>query len=77
MKKIVTLLMAIVLTACGTTTIVDIKRFAKVEDIKFSTSKEYKYTAIAWQYKPRIKKYIVKTDSLYNIGDWIEIKNKY
>lgn len=74
MKKIVTLLMAIVLTACGTTTIVDIKRFAKIEDIKYSTSKEYKYTAIAWQYKPRIKKYIVKTDSLYNIGDWIEIK---
>ena len=74
MKKIVTLLMTVILTACGTTTIVDTKRFAKIEDITFSRSKEYKYTAIAWQYKPRIKKYIVKTDSLYNIGDWIEIK---
>lgn len=74
MKKIVTLLMAIVLTACGTTTIVDTKKYAKVEDIMYSKSSNYKYTAIAWQYKPRIKKYIVKTDSLYNIGDWIEIK---
>lgn len=72
-KKIVILLLSVLLTACATT-IVDTKRFAKVEDITFSTSKEYKYTAIAWQYKPKIKKYIVKTDSLYNIGDLIEIK---
>ena len=68
--------MAVILTACGTTTIVD-KRFAKVEDIKYSTSKEYKYTAIAWQYKPKVKKYVIHTDSLYSIGDWIEIKNKH
>ena len=68
------LLMAVVLTACGTTTIVDTKKYVKVEDIKFSTSKEYKYTAIAWQYKPKIKKYVIHTDSLYNIGEWIELK---
>jgi len=74
MKKIVTLLMTVILTACGTTTIVDTKKYAKVEDIMYSKSNNYKYTAIAWQYKPKIKKYIVKTDSLYNIGDWIEIK---
>jgi hypothetical protein len=74
MKKIVILLMAIVMTACGTTTIVDVKKFAKVEDIKSSTSKDYKYTAIAWQYKPKVRKYIVHTDSLYNIGDLIEIR---
>ena len=74
MKKVITLLlMAVILTSCGTTTIVD-TRFAKVEDIKYSTSKEYKYTAIAWQYKSKVRKYIVKTDSLYRIGDWIEIK---
>ena len=73
-RKVITLLlMAVLLTACGTTTIVD-KKFAKVEDIKYSTSKEYKYTAIAWQYKPKVRKYIVKTDSLYRIGDWVEIK---
>ena len=72
-KVITLLLMAVILTACGTTTIVD-TRFAKVEDIKYSTSKEYKYTAIAWQYKPKVRKYIVKTDSLYRIGDWVEIK---
>jgi len=66
--------MAAIMTACGTTTIVDTKRFVKVEDITFSRSKEYKYTATAWQYKPKIKKYIIKTDSLYNIGDLIEIK---
>jgi outer membrane biogenesis lipoprotein LolB len=73
-KVITLLLMAILLTACGITTIVDTKRFAKVENIKYSTSKEYKYTAIAWQYNPKVKRYIVHTDSLYNIGDWIEIK---
>jgi hypothetical protein len=74
MKKVITLLlMAVILTACGTTTIVD-TRFAKVEDIKFSTSKEYKYTAIAWQYKPKVKKYVIHTDSLYNVGEWIELK---
>ena len=73
MKKVVILLMAVILTACGTTTIVD-KRFAKVEDIKSSTSKEYKYKAVAWQYKPKVRKYIVKTDSLYRIGDLVEIK---
>jgi hypothetical protein len=74
MKKIVILLMAVVLTACGTTTIVDTKKYVKVEDIKSSTSKEYKYIAIAWQYKPKVKKYVIHTDSLYNIGEWIEIK---
>jgi hypothetical protein len=75
MKKVITLLlMTVLLTACGTTTIVDTKRLVKVEDIKFSTSKEYKYTAIAWQYKPKVKKYVIHTDSLYNIGEWIEIK---
>ena len=50
------LLIAVLLTACATTTIVDTKRYAKVEDITVSMSKNYKYTAIAWQYKPRIKK---------------------
>ena len=74
MKKIVILLMAVILTACGTTTIVDTKKYVKVEDIKFSTSKEYKYTAIAWQYKPKVKKYVIHTDILYNVGEWIEIK---
>lgn len=72
-RKVITLLMAVILTACGTTTIVD-TRYAKVEDIKYSTSKEYKYTAITWQYKPKVRKYIVKTDSLYRIGDLVEIK---
>ena len=66
--------MAVILTSCGTTTIVDTKRFAKVEDIKYSTSKEYKYKAVAWQYKPKVRKYIVKTDSLYRIGDLVELK---
>jgi len=75
MKKVITLLlMAVILTACGTTTIVDTKKYVKVEDIKYSTSKEYKYIAIAWQYKPKVKKYVIHTDSLYNVGDWIEIK---
>jgi hypothetical protein len=74
-RKVITLLlMTVLLTACGTTTIVDTKRYARVEDIKYSTSKEYKYTAIAWQYKPKVKRYVIHTDSLYNIGDWIEIK---
>ena len=73
-RKVITLLLtAVLLTACGTTTIVD-TRFAKVEDIKYSTSKGYKYTAIAWQYKPKVRKYIVKTDSLYRIGDLVKIK---
>jgi uncharacterized protein YxeA len=74
MKKIVILLMAVVLTACGTTTIVNTKKYAKVEDIMYSKSSNYKYTAIAWQYKPKVKKYIIHTDSLYSIGNWIEIK---
>ena len=74
MKKIVMLLMAVVLTACGTTTIVNTKKYAKVEDIMYSKSSNYKYTAIAWQYKPKVKKYIIHTDSLYSIGNWIEIK---
>ena len=74
-RKVITLLlMAVILTACGTTTVVDIKRYAKVEDIKYSTSKEYKYKAVAWQYKPKVKKYVIHTDSLYSIGNWIEIK---
>ena len=69
------LVIAVLLTACGTTTIiVDTKKYAKVEDIVSSKSKNYKYTAIAWQYKPKVRKYIIHTDSLYNIGDWIEIK---
>jgi hypothetical protein len=65
---------AAIMTACGTTTIVDTRRYVKVEDIIPSTSKEYKYKAVAWQYKPRIKKYIIYTDSLYSIGSWVEIK---
>ena len=78
MKKIILLLMAAaIMAACGTTTIVDTKRYVKVEDIIPSTSKEYKHKVIAWRYKPSIKKYVIHTDSLYNIGDWIEIKNKY
>lgn len=76
MKKIVILLMAVVLTACGTTTIVDTKKYVKVEDIMYSKSNNYKYTAIAWQYKPKVKKYVIHTDSLYSIGNWIEIKKK-
>jgi hypothetical protein len=75
MKKVITLLlMAVLLTACGTTTIVNTRRFVKVEDIVSSTSKEYKYKAVAWQYKPKVKKYVIHTDSLYGIGNWIEIK---
>ena len=75
MKKVIMmLLIAVLLTACGTTTILNAKRFARVEDIKSSTSKECKYTVIAWQYKPKVRKYIVKTDSLYRIGDLVEIK---
>jgi hypothetical protein len=74
MKKVIMiLLIAVLLTSCATT-IVNTKRLVKVEDIKYSTSKEYKYTAIAWQYNPKVKKYIIHTDSLYNIGEWIEIK---
>ena len=52
----------------------DKMEFAKIEDIKYSTSKEYKYTAIAWQYKPKVKRYVIHTDSLYSIGDWVELK---
>ena len=74
MKKIVMLLMAVVLTACGTTTVVETKKYAKIEDIMYSKSNNYKYTAIAWQYKPKVKKYVIHTDSLYSIGSWIEIK---
>ena len=73
-RKVITLLLiAVLLTACATTIVVD-KRYANVEDIKYSTSKEYKYTAIAWQYKPKVKRYVIHTDSLYSIGNWIEIK---
>ena len=74
-RKVITLLlMAVLLTACGTSTIIDVNRTAKIEDIIESPKKEYKYRAIAWQYEPKIKKYIVYTDSLYAIGDLIEIK---
>ena len=66
--------MAVLLTACGTSTIIDVNRTAKIEDIIKSPKKEYKYRVIAWQYKPKVKKYVIHTDSLYNIGDWIEIK---
>ena len=74
MKKIVILLMAAIMSACGTSTIIDVNRTAKIEDIIESPKKEYKYRAIAWQYEPKIKKYIVYTDSLYAIGDLIKIK---
>ena len=74
-RKVITLLlMAVLLTACGTSTIIDVNRTAKIEDIIKSPKKEYKYRVIAWQYKPKVKKYVIHTDSLYNIGDWIEIK---
>jgi len=74
-RKVITLLLtAVLLTACGASTIIDVNRTAKIEDIIKSPKKEYKYIAIAWQYEPKIKKYIVYTDSLYNIGDWIELK---
>jgi len=74
MKKIILLLMAAITSACGTSTIIDVNRTAKIEDIIEYPKKEYKYKAIAWQYVPKIKKYIVYTDSLYAIGDLIEIK---
>ena len=76
MKKIFLLLMAVIMASCSTTTIVVNRKakMAKVKEIIVSPKKEYKYRMIAWQYEPRIKKYKVYTDSLYNIGDWIEIK---
>ena len=54
--------------------LIDVKTKVELKVFELSTSKEYKYTAIAWQYKPKVKKYVIHTDSLYNIGDWIEIK---
>lgn len=73
-KTILFLMLATIMASCGTATIIDVHRTAKIEDIIKSPKKEYKYKAVAWQYKPKIKKYIVYTDSLYTIGDLIEIK---
>jgi len=75
MKKILFLLITIILASCATT-INDVKTYAKVEEVYGSFSSRYKYKVIAWRYKPTIKKYIIKTDSLYQKGSIIEIKNK-
>ncbi len=65
------------LAACGgTVTITDTTRYAKVEDIMASNNKKYRYTIVAWQMTPDIKRYIIHSDSLYNIGDNIEIRNR-
>lgn len=76
MKKILFLLITIILSSCATTTINETKSYAKVEEIYGSFSSRYKYKVIAWRYKPTIKKYVIKTDSLYKKGSIIEIKNK-
>jgi hypothetical protein len=75
MKKILFLLITIILASCATT-INDVKSYAKVEEVYGSFSSRYKYKVIAWRYKPTIKKYVIKTDSLYQKGSIIEIKNK-
>ena len=65
------------LAACGgTVTITDTTRYAKVEDVMASNNKMYRYTIVAWQRTPDIKRYIIHSDSLYNIGDNIEIRNR-
>ena len=76
MKKIFLLLMIAIMASCSTTTIVVNERakMARIKEIIVSPKKEYKYRMTAWQYEPRLKRYTVYTDSLYNIGDWIEIK---
>ena len=76
MKKIFLSLMIAIMASCSTTTIVinEKPKMARVKEIIISPKKEYKYKMVAWQYKPRLKKYTIYTDSLYNTGDWIEIK---
>ena len=73
MKKILFLVITIILASCATT-INDVKSYAKVEEVYGSFSPRYKYKVIAWRYKPTIKKYVIKTDSLYKKGSIIEIK---
>ena len=73
MKKILFLVITIILASCATT-INDVKSYAKVEEVYGSFSSRYKYKVIAWRYKPTIKKYVIKTDSLYKKGSIIEIK---
>ena len=75
MKKILFLVITIILASCATT-INDVKSYAKVEEVYGSFSSRYKYKVIAWRYKPTIKKYVIKTDSLYQKGSIVEIKNK-
>lgn len=75
MKKIL-FLFIILATSCATTVVHDIKSYAQVEEVYSSHSTKYKYYVIAWRYKPTIKKYVIKTDSLYRKGSIVEIKNK-
>ena len=72
-KKILFLAITFILASCATT-INDVKAYAKVEEVYGSFSPRYKYKVIAWRYKPTIKKYVIKTDSLYRKGSVIEIK---
>lgn len=72
MKKILFLFITIIFASCATT-INDVKSYAKVEEVYGSFSSRYKYKVIAWRYKPTIKKYVIKTDSLYKKGSIIEI----
>ena len=77
MSRIIFFMAVFVLAACGgTVTITDTTRYAKVEDIIASNNKKYRYTIVAWQKTPDIKRYIIHSDSLYNIGDNIEIRNR-
>ena len=72
MKKIL-FLFTVLATSCATT-INDVRSYAKVEEAYASHSTKYKYYVVAWRYQPTIKKYIIKTDSLYMKGSIVEIK---
>lgn len=77
MKKIILFLTVVLITACSTSTVInDTVAYAVVEDIHYSNCKEYKYIVTAWQYQPKLKKYEIRTDSLYKMNSFITLKNK-
>lgn len=71
MKKILFLFISLAAASCATVR-KDVKTQVKVEEVYA----KYKYLVIAWRYKPSIRKYVVKTDSLYRKGSIIEFKEK-
>lgn len=75
MKKILFLFISLAAASCATVRN-DVKTQVKVEEVYASHSTKYKYLVIAWRYKPSIRKYVVKTDSLYRKGSTIEFKEK-